>query len=481
MYGILPTFNDKQRQKPKAPSFSLAFAILVGSFFVSCPLPHTGAAEVRTIEQTVSETGFADDDNHEVEEPGEDGGVDASIQEIFDELRLGREVAIDPSPMALFFDALASMKKSGEGLVRILHYGDSHTAADFLTTVVRRALQKRFGDGGRGFVFLGKPWRSYMPKDVEVSAHGPWQTERILIAADPASLDGLYGLGGVAVDAGERNAWTRVSTAKGGRFGTRMSSFEVYYMEQPNGGSFLVRADGKLAARINTKKRDIGSGFYRLNLDEGAHEIEIKIKGNGIVRLFGAVVENNGPGIVYDTLGINGAFFYTPLRWDAFLLREQVERRNPNLIITMYGANEADSRNLTPQSYAEKVKETLRRLRAGAPEAACMLMGPTDRVVGAPAADDGKTSLEWIIQTQREISEEVGCAFLDLCDLMGGPGSNAVWQAQGLAQPDGIHLTIKGYTVIGELIAKQIIEAFSRYLDEEKNPGRFEGEEIQNE
>ena len=42
--------------------------------------------------------------------------------------------------------------------VRILQYGDSHTASDLGVAVFRRALQARFGDGGRGFVSVGKPW-----------------------------------------------------------------------------------------------------------------------------------------------------------------------------------------------------------------------------------------------------------------------------------------------------------------------------------
>ncbi|MCP4605603.1 MAG: hypothetical protein GY847_34630 [Proteobacteria bacterium] len=399
----------------------------------------------------------------------EDGGADANLKNIWNEERVGRLVLLAPEPMASFLKALASIETECEGLVRILHYGDSHTAADFLSTVLRRALQKRFGDGGRGFVFLGKPWRSYMPKDVETSARGHWETRRILMAAKPERLDGRYGLGGVAVDATKPTSAIRVSTMRGSGFGNRMSSFDIFFMEQPGGGSFTVNLDGKHMKTVKTARRRIGSGFFQLEMDEGIHEVEVKLKGDGKVRLFGAVLESDGPGVVYDTLGINGAFFYTPLRWDASLLEEQVARRDPDLIITMYGANEADSRNLTPLIYARRVKKTLSRLRAGAPNAACLMLGPLDRKMPSPVGDE-PTQLDWIIDVQNDVADEVGCAFLDMQELMGGPGSHKLWRTRGLAQQDGIHLTVSGYRVLGEMLAKQILDAYERYLEETNNP-----------
>ena len=41
-------------------------------------------------------------------------------------------------------------------LTRILHYGDSHVAADILSGALRRRLQLDFGDAGVGFVLPGR-------------------------------------------------------------------------------------------------------------------------------------------------------------------------------------------------------------------------------------------------------------------------------------------------------------------------------------
>ncbi len=475
MWVLLQNLRDQCVRKSARLDVSLLTALLLGLVVISCPRAHTGVSEARATEEALdAESDINKDaDNLDLEKDDvaatEDEGTDADRHSLWDMERLGRVVALAPEPMASFFKALAATEKKKRGLVRVVHYGDSHTAADFITTSIRRTLQKRFGDGGRGFVLLGKPWRSYMPKDIAISARGSWKTHRILIAANPEDLDGRYGLGGVAVDADERTAATKVATVRGSGFGDRMSSFELYYMKQPGGGSFSVYVDGKQKGTVNTARRKVSSGFFRLEMNQGIHEVEVRLKGNGNVRLFGAVVENDGPGIVYDTLGINGAFFYTPLRWDSSLLTEQTARRNPDLLITMYGANEADSRNLTPGQYALDVKKVVSRLRAGAPNAACLMMGPPDRHMPLPVGGE-PTRLDWIIDVQREAADEIGCAFLDIQEIMGGPGSHKLWQTRGMAQSDGIHLTVRGYRVLGEMLAKMILDAYRQYMEETDNP-----------
>ena len=62
-------------------------------------------------------------------------------------------------------DALASGETSGP--LSILHYGDSHTAADEWTNSVRLLLQAQFGNGGGGYSLAGRPFASYR----NVAAH----------------------------------------------------------------------------------------------------------------------------------------------------------------------------------------------------------------------------------------------------------------------------------------------------------------------
>src|SRR4051812_26252552 len=63
----------------------------------------------------------------------------------------------NPAAMVPFFEQLLrAANDEATGPLSILHYGDSHTAADDLTGSVRALLQERFGDGGGGYSLAGK-------------------------------------------------------------------------------------------------------------------------------------------------------------------------------------------------------------------------------------------------------------------------------------------------------------------------------------
>ena len=67
-----------------------------------------------------------------------------------------------PGSLTTFFSALLRVEQGQPGaIVRVLHYGDSPTSQDFITADVRALLDRRFGDGGHGFVLIAKPWAWY--------------------------------------------------------------------------------------------------------------------------------------------------------------------------------------------------------------------------------------------------------------------------------------------------------------------------------
>jgi hypothetical protein len=70
--------------------------------------------------------------------------------------------------------ALAALEsKARTQHVRILWYGDSHTAADYLTGAFRRRLEARFGSGGPGFLRVGTS--PYRHDGVRVIRDGKWK------------------------------------------------------------------------------------------------------------------------------------------------------------------------------------------------------------------------------------------------------------------------------------------------------------------
>src|SRR5258708_10237980 len=84
------------------------------------------------------------------------------------------------SNLSHLFDSLSAVDDGhAHDDVRILQFGDSHTACDVGTGAFRHMLQSRFGDGGRGFVSIGRPWKTYYQEGTRGGMMGAFQPARI--------------------------------------------------------------------------------------------------------------------------------------------------------------------------------------------------------------------------------------------------------------------------------------------------------------
>ena len=55
-----------------------------------------------------------------------------------------------------FYQKLVELKGNSSGVINILHIGDSHIQADYLTKTTRTLLQQEFGNAGLGLSFPGR-------------------------------------------------------------------------------------------------------------------------------------------------------------------------------------------------------------------------------------------------------------------------------------------------------------------------------------
>ncbi|MCI0489347.1 MAG: GDSL-type esterase/lipase family protein [Blastocatellia bacterium] len=380
----------------------------------------------------------------------------------------------DPSGRALdhFFESLLVTEifsspsvsagfSSRGGQTRISHYGDSPITNDGITSTVRRRLQLKFGDAGHGFILIAKPWGWYGHVGVAHDASRGWQSDPMFIArAD------LYGLGGVSFTS--QSASASFGTVEEGEVGRSVSSFDIYYLARPGGGDFEVEVDGAPRARVSTANDEVKSGFYRVEVKEGAHRLTIRAAGD--VRMFGVALESGRPGVQYDSLGVNGAFIALLANHiDADHWAEQLRHRQPDLVIIGYGANESQFERLPMDRYEQDTKETIRRIRAALPEVSIMFVGPMDRGMrGAGGAVVTRPMIPKLIAYQRRIAAETGCAFFDTFTAMGGAGTVARWREARprLMGGDLTHPTAQGAEIVGTLIYDAIMEAYEDYKNQ---------------
>ena len=371
---------------------------------------------------------------------------------VFKSVATGADIPVEnAAALVPFFEQLYRHQK-GEmaGPVRILHYGDSHAAADEWTGQLRSHFQERFGDGGSGYSFAGRPWVGYRRLDVRSGSTRGWHTDGLVGRLG----DGIYGLGGISmsVKAAHEGMYVEAPGA----------AFELFYYQQPGGGSLDLYDNGAPVERLSTEG-DAGPGYYHVDAVPGPHRFELETVDRSPVRLFGWVAEQS-TGVTYETLGINGAQASIVLDWNAETLRSNIERRNPALIVLAYGTNEAGRRDMTLESYRDMFSKIIARFREASPTSTILVLGPPDRLQKTRKGWLAMEKLDMIVEAQRQAATANGCPFWDLRAKMGGAGSMAQWVSAGMAQADRVHFTGPGYRMLGDAVFRDVMSQYEVFL-----------------
>jgi lysophospholipase L1-like esterase len=373
----------------------------------------------------------------------------------------------DPAGTALdaFYKRLGrTLKKEPGAITRVLHYGDSVIASDYVSGTMRRRMQQKFGDAGHGFILTANAWEWYFHNDVAHKASEGWLTNKI---TGPWTKDGFYGLGGVSFHTQQLTTAT-FGTTKSGDYGRKVSRFDIYYLEQPDGGDFQIEIKGKDPERVSTRGTDKVSKKKSVTVDDGESEMTLRTMG-GEVRMFGVVMEREGPGVAYDALGALAGRASLWEQQDATHWKDQMALRDPALVIVQYGTNESEDGGINEPQYQKFLGNLLDKLKQAAPDASILVAAPPDRATNV----DGKLGtvkvIPRLVYFQRKVAGEKGVAFWDTFKAMGGEGSMAKWYEKGLCSGDFTHPTPAGATLLGDLMFKSILTGYQAYASTHKD------------
>lgn len=329
--------------------------------------------------------------------------------------------------------------------VSVVHIGDSHIQADFLSGAVRKKLQNSFGNAGRGFVFPYKIARSGGALDVKFSHTGTWQYCHIKRGYATCNI----GVAGFTVTP-DADAAFSIDVATKAQ--TDATFNKVKFLD--NYGSFLpTQSNGNF---IPMKE----SGHTVIYFDELQEQLEFKpaFEKNTLPELQGIILENGKPGILYHALGVNGSTVSQYLRSNHF--EEQIKELDASLVIISFGTN--DSYTTASRFCADCLKEEYRtlvaRIRSKNPDVAILLTTPPDHFFNRKYPNANVAPLRDALY---ELSAEENVAVWDLYEAMGGKKSILDWQKDDLARGDLIHFTIPGYELQGEMLYQALMRGYN--------------------
>ncbi len=364
---------------------------------------------------------------------------------------ISRAAALDS-----FYAKLYRLKTTGEGKVSIVHIGDSHLQAGFLTAPLRKRLQAFFGNAGRGLVFPYQLARSNAPTDISCSSNVSWQYNRLAhpeIALQP-------GIAGFCIQSAAPNATIRMTLKPDDDTAQTFTTIRFFTGNATDTSWFIGAGNNEKAYMVSRDPQDT-LPYNQLVLDQPASSFSLTPSGTGH-RFYGASLERAESGLLYHTIGVNGATYDQYNK--ASLFWEQLPALQADLYIISLGTNEAQRKFINQQDLSDEARAMIHHLKAISPDAAILITSPADSYFGGRSLSNSMKEVSSGIAAQ---SSRNGWAFWDLYNITGGYGSARSWERNKLMSHDRIHYVSPGYQLQGNLLFHALAEGYNAFI------GRF--------
>jgi len=372
--------------------------------------------------------------------------------------------APDTSLLAPFFGKVRRMLLNGDKQVNIVHIGDSHIQADIFTGKLRQELQDFIpgGNGGRGFVFPYSMAHTNNPVNYKVSYTGKWFGCRNV----QYDRDCPLGLAGISVSTPD--SFTNFTITPTGIVSNYYDYTHIKLFYSAPAGMYriqLMNTDSHNIATVSNK-----DGIIEWQLKEPITEVEISISRLKDTltdfTITGMELGTDDPGLIYNSVGINGAELLSWLRCQ--YLEKDLKAINPDLIIISLGTNDAYGKTFNTDTFRNRYFTLLRRIRTALPGVPIILTSPGDnyRKVHKHSFDnENNTAARKAIF---QIAKKDGDAVWDFFTVMGGLKSMQTWYSNGLTAKDKVHMDAQGYYLQADLMFEALIASFDDYLGTHK-------------
>lgn len=360
-------------------------------------------------------------------------------------------------------EELEVLLQGKDTVVKILHIGDSHIQAGFYSGQAMRMLQETFGNAGRGWIAPFKLANDNEPLDyfIQSSTVKNWTVGR----CNQREPKCPWGPGGIALQTSSNFAdfKIRISPTKGAGYAFNEVHFyrdrEAIPMLPVGAHCEIVETSwSKMDAGIVIDTFRISAQIDSLHFHTAAKK-ELPEDCHGMLesanRYYGFSLMNGESGVLYHSVGHNGAMFvnYT----DSDFIR-QLSLFEPSLLVISLGTNEAFGYRFREDEFESQIRNCIRLIREYMPHTAILMTTPAEcyrRI--RKKGYQRNMNMEKVAHTIRAYAQQEGIACFDLFAMTGGANSCKHWSASSLYGKDRIHFTIRGYEEQGKLLYKSLI------------------------
>lgn len=368
----------------------------------------------------------------------------------------------DTSALAHFFDKFSTILNRHQGRINILHIGGSHVQADVFSNRVRLDLDSinEGMKGSRGVIFPFSVAKTNNPSNYTVKSKGVWSVCRNATNVKTTRL----GMTGISVTTSDENAQISVylnpkDTAK--RRWTFNSLHVLGYAENGNVQPLLKITDTVFLEGIY----DMRTSSYLFTMPYESDSFTIVFKqldslAHHPFTLTGFIPSNDEDGVIYHSIGVNGAAVPSYLKCEDF--ERDLQLIKPDLVVFGIGINDAAGANFSDTVFINNYSKLIDRIRKVSPDVAFIFITNNDSY---KKVRKGKYKVNQNGLVARsafyELARKYKGGVWDMFEIMGGLESMSKWEEAGLARRDKIHFTEKGYILIGDLFYESFLNLYN--------------------
>ncbi len=342
-------------------------------------------------------------------------------------------------------------------VVSIMHIGDSHVQAGFLTVKIMNKLQEQFGSAGRGLIFPFKLARTNEPFDYDILSESKWDKTLIIQRLPKLPL----GLGGLSIKTNDESFSFEIRSSTREKIDHSFNKITIFHHEK---APELYVADPAIKS---TNKKSVYPFASIIQLNNRVNSLVLStgpqvLKADSAI-YYGFSLENGKSGILYHAVGINGAQFRHYGSVHNFA--QQISILSPELFIFSLGTNEAFRGKINEKSFFNEIDAIIEPIRQANPKALVLITTPPDCLAGrAESTKENNPNIAIVRNVLIRYAEAKGCAYWDLYSVLGGNNSAYKLYEAGYLSKDGVHFTVEGYNMLGNLFSDVLIRNYTEYV-----------------